>query len=175
MIGRIRTRNICEHLRSLELRDTEEHLHSGAEVAAVAQVSEACVPWTIDCLQLKAWFLNHLPLSGSRLHMIVCVVAILCLVEKGRDVWSESNYPTISEWISKNTPFASLACLFRSVSSVLLCEGQVLPLLHRRSKHLFKKKEKEKDSIEPVVVLINTCSEQANSISWCRMKWLVTQ
>lgn len=33
-----------KHLRSLKLRDTEEHLHSGAEVAAVTQVSDACVP-----------------------------------------------------------------------------------------------------------------------------------
>lgn len=146
MIGRIRTTSVIVHLRSLELRDTEEHLHSGAEVAAVAQVSDACVPWTIDCLQLKARFLNHLPLSGSRLHMVVCVVAILRLEETGDRrrrfvrIKPKDQTKTISEWIYKNAPFASLACLFQSVSSVLLCEGQVLPLLHRRSKHLFKKR-----------------------------------
>lgn len=74
--------------------------------------------------------------------MVVCVVAVR-LAETDRDIWSESKSQTkpISDRINKNALFASLACLFQSVSSVLLCEGQVLPLLHRRSKHLEEEKK----------------------------------
>lgn len=111
LTGKIRTTSICEHLRSLELRDTEEHLHSGAEVAAAAQVSDACVPWSIDYFQLKAGFLDLLPLSGSRLYMVIRVVAILCLVVTGRDVWSELKSQTkpFNESNSKN---ARTLCIF---------------------------------------------------------------
>lgn len=73
--------------------------------------------------------------------MVVCVVAVLCLVERGIGIRIKMNQTECtSEQSFNNAPFASLAYLFQSVSSVLICEGQVPPLLHRRSKHLFKKK-----------------------------------
>lgn len=41
------------HLRSLELGDAEDGLHDRTEVAAVAQVPQACVPWAVHRLQLS--------------------------------------------------------------------------------------------------------------------------
>ena len=66
------------HLRSLELRDAEDGLHDRAEVAAVAQVLEACVPGAIHGLQLRPSLLDHLPLADPRLDVIV-LEPVLCL------------------------------------------------------------------------------------------------
>lgn len=46
-IGPLRS---LRYSRSLELWNTKKHLHSGAQVAAVAQVFDARVPWAIDRL-----------------------------------------------------------------------------------------------------------------------------
>lgn len=71
----------------LEVRDAEEHLHHGAEVAAVAQVFDARVARTEHGLQLQARLLDLLPLApDTRLRVVVCVVPVLCLmVERERE------------------------------------------------------------------------------------------
>lgn len=54
-------------------------MHHCAEVAAVAQVSDACVPRAVHRLQLHARLLDHLPFTDPRPGVIVCVVPILGL------------------------------------------------------------------------------------------------
>ena len=66
------------HSRSLEFRDAEDGLHDGAEVAAVAQVLEACVPGAVHGLQLRPRLLDHFPLTDPRLDVIV-PEPVLCL------------------------------------------------------------------------------------------------
>lgn len=46
-IGPLRS---LKYSRSLELWNTEKHLYSGAQVAAVAQVFDARISWAIDGL-----------------------------------------------------------------------------------------------------------------------------
>lgn len=66
------------HLRSLELWDAEDGLHHGAEIAAVAQVLEPCVPWAVHGLQLRPRLLDHLPLADPWLDVVV-LEPVLCL------------------------------------------------------------------------------------------------
>lgn len=67
------------YLRPLELRDAEEDLHDGAQVAAVAQVLDARETRAVHCLQLHARLLDQLPLADSRPH-VVCVVCVVVVV-----------------------------------------------------------------------------------------------
>lgn len=67
----------------LEVWDAEEDLDHCAEVAAVAQVFDACVTRTKHRLQLHARLLDHLPFADPRPGVIVCVVPILCLKTEG--------------------------------------------------------------------------------------------
>lgn len=66
------------HLRSLELWDAEDGLHHRAEIAAVAQVLEPCVPWAVHGLQLRSRLLDHLPLADPWLDVVV-LEPVLCL------------------------------------------------------------------------------------------------
>lgn len=63
----------------LEVWDAEQDLHHCAEVAAVAQVFDACVTRTKHRFQLHARLLDHLPFTDPRPGVIFCVVTILCL------------------------------------------------------------------------------------------------
>lgn len=73
---------ITVYSHPLEVWDAEEDLHHCAEVAAVAEVFDACVTRTKHRLQLHARLLDHLPFTDPRPGVIVCVVTILCLKEK---------------------------------------------------------------------------------------------
>lgn len=78
-------------LRSLEFRDAENGLHDRTEIAAVAQVLEACVPRTIHGLQLRPRLLDHFPFADSRLDVIV-PEPILCL---GQSHWKKTTSAVI--------------------------------------------------------------------------------
>lgn len=129
----------------LEVRDAEQDLDHRAQIAAVAQVLDACVTRTEHRFELHARLLDHLPFTDPRPGVIVCVVTVLCL-QGGRERDSESftEEPNVlfSGGIfvrSVDNPLfsASAACRFQSVTSALKCEGPTRlppPQMSRRLK-----------------------------------------
>lgn len=57
------------HVLPLEVGDAEEHLHHRVEVAAVAQVPDACVAGPEQGLQWYSRLLDQLPLANPLVHV----------------------------------------------------------------------------------------------------------
>lgn len=66
---RLMERSDSAHLLSLEVWDTEQHLHHRIEVATVAQVTDTSVPRPIEGLELNTRLLDELPLPNALVHV----------------------------------------------------------------------------------------------------------
>lgn len=135
----------------LKVWDAEEDLHHCAEVTSVAQVFDARVTRTKHSLQLHARLLDHLPFTDPRPGVIVCVVTILCL-KRWRELGVKLRKLQMLVFVcfvhrQDNVLFsASVACLFQTVTSVLICEGPTQLPPPQMSRHL-----KPKDQLVTVI------------------------
>ena len=121
----------------LKVWDAEEDLHHRAQVARVAQVFDARVTRTKHCLQLHARLLDHLPFVEPRPGVVVCVVSVLRLWGGGL-VWN-CHWNTFGVFVGRrgdSPSSASVACLYRSVTSGPICGGPTQPPPPQTSRHL---------------------------------------
>lgn len=84
-------RSDSAHLLSLEIWDTEQHLHHRIEVATVAQVADTSVSRPIEGLELHTGLLDELPLPNALVHVYFQFChGLVCL-------WKERTGQTLKE------------------------------------------------------------------------------